>query len=194
MKLWFAKFYLRLFGWKAEGAPPAERKFVLIAAPHTTNWDLPFTLALAVVFGIKVKWLGKHTLFAGPYGWLMRAMGGLAVRRHVRENVVQQSARLFAERDDLILTVPAEGTRSRGEFWKSGFYQIATAANVPIVLGYLDYKRKCGGFGPAIWPSGNLKADMDQIRAFYADKTGKYPEKFTPPRLRDETSQTAVRG
>jgi 1-acyl-sn-glycerol-3-phosphate acyltransferase len=182
-----ANAFLRATGWRPEGARPTARKFVLIAAPHTSNWDLAYLLALAETFDLRVSWLGKHTLFLPPLGFVMRAVGGIPVVRHKRTNLVQQVAELFAERDELALTVPAEGTRSYAEYWKSGFYRIAQAANVPIVFGYLDYARKRGGFGPdPLMPTGDLKRDMDVVRAFYADKVAKFPSQFGPIRLREE--------
>jgi 1-acyl-sn-glycerol-3-phosphate acyltransferase len=173
-------------GWKAEGRRPSIPKYVLIAAPHTTNWDFPFTIALGKVFDMNIRWMGKHTLFNFPFGWIMRKLGGIPIRRHERGNIVQAMAEDLKNYDELALTVPAEGTRSRVEYWKSGFYHIAVQAGVPIVPGYLDYKLKRGGFGDPIMPTGDIKADMDKIRAFYADKVGKYPENFGPVRLREE--------
>jgi len=181
-----AEIFLRITGWEIEGDPPTADKFVLIAAPHTSNWDLAYLLALAMRCGVRPRWMGKHTLFRGPMGPVMRAVGGIPVRRHLRENVVQQMARAFVEHDTLCLTVPPEGTRGWVPAWKSGFYHIARTANVPIALGYLDYGRKRGGFGPSLEPTGDLKADMDVIRAFYVDKVGRYPECFGEVRLREE--------
>jgi 1-acyl-sn-glycerol-3-phosphate acyltransferase len=186
MPRFLARLFLFLMGWKPEGEPPADPKYVLIAAPHTTNWDFPLTIALAAVFGVKIRWMGKHTLFRFPFGGIMRRLGGIPIRRHERGDIVQQMAADFANYQELALTVPAEGTRSRVEYWKSGFYHIANQAQVPIVLGYLDYERKRGGFGKAVMPTGNIQADMDVIRAFYADKIGKFPEKFGPVRLKEE--------
>ncbi len=185
LKRFVGRTYLRAFGWREEGERPTA-PFVLIAAPHTSNWDLPFTLALSYVYDLPIRWAGKHTLFAFPFGPVMRALGGVPIRRDRRENRVSQLAALFDEHPDLVLTVPAEGTRSRVEHWKSGFYHVAREAQVPIVCGYLDYARKRGGFGFSLTPSGDVRADMDRIRAFYADKIGKYPEKFGPVRLREE--------
>ncbi len=181
--------YLRLAGWRAEGGRPSASSYVLIAAPHTSNWDLPHMLALSYVYDVPIRWAGKHTLFRFPYGWFMRALGGIAIVRHERRGRVQQLADLFDEHPGLVLTVPAEGTRSRREHWKSGFYHIARMADVPIVCGYLDYATKRGGFGPAIQPTGDVRADMDKIRAFYADKHGLYPELFGPVRLREEDGE-----
>jgi 1-acyl-sn-glycerol-3-phosphate acyltransferase len=159
---------------------------VLIAAPRTSNWDLAYLLALAEAFDLHVSWLGKHTLFRPPLGFVMRRVGGIPVVRHQRGQLVAEAAKLFSEREELALVVPAEGTRGRAEYWKSGFYHIARSAGVPIVCGYLDYARRRGGFGLTLNATGDVGADMDRIRAFYADKVGRYPEKFGPVRLREE--------
>lgn len=181
-----AKAFLRLTGWQPEGQRPAARRFVLIAAPHTSNWDLAYLLALATVFDLKIHWMGKHQLFRGPMGTVMRRLGGVPVRRDRRGDLVQQMAERIRESDRMALVVPAEGTRGYVAHWKSGFYHIARAAEVPIVLGYLDYARKRGGFGPELVPTGNVRQDMDEIRAFYADKQGRYPERFGEVRLKEE--------
>ena len=186
LKRMLGRGYLRLSGWREERGRPEAPTYVLIAAPHTSNWDLPLTLALSYVYDVPIRWAGKHTLFRFPYGGVMKALGGIPIVRGRPGGRVQKLAALFEEHPNLVLTVPAEGTRSRREHWKSGFYYIARAADVPIVCGYLDYARRRGGFGPAIHPTGDLKADMDRIRAFYADKVGKYPDKFGPVRLREE--------
>ncbi len=181
-----ARLFLRLTGWEAEGGRPVERKFVLIAAPHTSNWDLVYLLAFAAIFDIKISWMGKHTLFRWPLGPIMRALGGVPVYRHKHEKLVDQRARAFDEADSLCLTVPAEGTRSYVPNWKSGFYHIAVLAKVPIHMGYLDYARRRGGFGPALLPTGDLRADMDEIRDFYDDKAGKFPDCVGEIRLKEE--------
>lgn len=179
--------FLRLSGWRFEGALPQLRRYVLIAAPHTSNWDFVFMMAMAWSLGVRLSWMGKASLFVPPFGWLFRALGGIPIRRELRTNLVAQSIARFAEVEDLVLAVPAEGTRSTGAAWRSGFYHIARGAGVPIVLGYLDYARKRGGLGPALWTSNDVKADMDIVRAFYADKTGRHPDRFTEPRLAEES-------
>ncbi|MCC5885643.1 MAG: lysophospholipid acyltransferase family protein [Gammaproteobacteria bacterium] len=186
LKSRLARGFLRVSGWAFEGEVPEHRRFVLIAAPHTSNWDFVFMIAMALALGVRLNWMGKAPLFEPPLGRLFRALGGIPTRQDRRSNLVEQSAARFAERDELILAVPAEGTRRLGTTWRSGFYHIARLANVPIVLGYLDYARKRGGLGPAIVPSADVSADMDRIRAFYADKVGRYPDQFTPPRLAEE--------
>ncbi len=186
MKVRLASLFLRLTGWAPEGTRPAAGKYVLIAAPHTSNWDLAYLLALAVVLDVKISWMGKHQLFRGPMGWAMRRLGGVPVRRDRRNALVQHMAQGIERADRIALTVPAEGTRGYVPHWKSGFYHIAKTARVPIVMGYLDYARKRGGFGPELIPTGDVRHDMDEIRGFYADKTGRRPERFGEIRLKEE--------
>jgi len=187
---WFlrgvGRLYLRLFGWRVEGRFPDVAKTVVIAAPHTSNWDMPLMLAIAFVFGVRPAWLGKQQLFRRPFGWVMRWLGGLPVDRTVRQNLVQQVVEGFAAADRLHLVIPPSGTRSGATRWKSGFYHIARGAQVPIVCAFLDYRRKVGGIGPVLTPSGDVATDMVPIRAFYAEVTGKFPELTAPVRLREE--------
>lgn len=184
---------LKAVGWKTAGIKPEAPRFVLIAAPHTTNWDLPYMVAAAWAVGTRLRWLGKHTLFAPPHGALFSWLGGIPVRRSERHDMVTRMAELLQSDDEFALVVPPEGTRSATEYWKSGFYHIAREANVPVVMGFLDYKHRVAGFGPSFIPTGNTRADMDQVRAFYADKAPKYPEKFLRPQLREESEEVETR-
>jgi 1-acyl-sn-glycerol-3-phosphate acyltransferase len=186
LRWWIARGLLAITGWKPDGVRPESSRYVLIAAPHTTNWDFPYLLIFAAYFDLDIRWMGKQSLFRPPLGWIMTLLGGIPIVRHRRENMVAAMVRAFADRSELGLVVPAEGTRSRSDYWKSGFYHIATGAKVPIVLSYLDYTKKVGGFGPAFHPTGDVGKDMDQIRDFYAGKDGKYPERFGPIRLLEE--------
>ena len=184
---WIGRLWLGLFGWQVVGETTAPRKFVLIAAPHTSNWDLPFMLATSYKMRVRVSWLGKHTLFTGVKGWFLRWLGGVAVDRNSPHNLVEQCANLFKESTDLVLVVPPEGTRKKAEYWKSGFYHIARLANVPIGLSFLDYRKRHCGIGAFITPTGDLKKDMDFIRNFYKDIQGKVPARVGTPRLREES-------
>ena len=186
MKKLLARAFLKITGWTSEGRRPDPRRYVLIAAPHTSNWDLPYLLAFAWLYDVRISWMGKHQLFRPPVGWFMRALGGVPVERHKRGDMVGQMARVIEEAESIALVVPAEGTRGYVAHWKSGFYHIARRADVPIVLSYLDYSRRVGGFGPAIVATGDLCSDMEDIRNFYADKKGKFPELFGEVRLKDE--------
>ena len=193
MKKWIGKTWLRVAGWTLEGEAPTEKRYVLIAAPHTSNWDLPFMLACSYIYDLPMHWMGKDSLFKAPLGWLLTPLGGLPIDRTKPGGVVQQLTERFAdlaERDEaFVLAVPAEGMRSKKPMWKSGFYHIARSANVPIALSYLDWKTKRTGIGKVMRPSGDIKADMDQIRAFYAGMEGKFPGEFTPPLLREELEE-----
>ncbi len=173
-------------GWELVGLPPEVHRYVLVAAPHTSNWDLLWLLLMARAHGVPISWLGKHTLFAGPLGWLLRRLGGVPVMRQRREDRVAATARAFAERDELVLVVPPEGTRARTDCWKSGFYHIARAAGVPVVPSALDYGRRVGEFGKPVEASDDVSGFMDQMRSFYAHRTARYPERFGPVRLARE--------
>ena len=190
VKRFLARSFLWLTGWKAEGAPPDEARFVLVGAPHTSNWDLAYLLAIATVLDVKPSWMGKEALFFPPLGWLLRRLGGIPVVRHRQENVVAQMTRAFEAAESMVLTVAAEGTRKVTTHWKSGFYHIAQSAGVPIVLGYLDYSRRRGGFGPAVDATGDVRRDMDEIRRFYSDKVGRHPDQFGEIRLLEESDDS----
>jgi 1-acyl-sn-glycerol-3-phosphate acyltransferase len=173
---WVALLFLKCAGWRAEGRLPDIPKFVLIAAPHSSNWDAIFMLAVAFVLRVKLFWMGKDILFRRPFGWLFRWFGGIPIDRTTSHNVVAQSIQAFDENEELIMALSPEGTRKKVRYWRTGFYYIATGANVPIVLGFLDFKRKAGGVGPTIHPTGDIEADMETIQAFYATVTPKYPD------------------
>jgi 1-acyl-sn-glycerol-3-phosphate acyltransferase len=175
--------FLKVFGWRLEGRLPDVDKLVVIAAPHTSNWDLPVLLSLAFALRAKACWLGKHSLFRWPFGFLFRWMGGIPVYRSTSQNMVAQSVEMFRNSEKLILTIPPEGTRSKVSYWKTGFYYIALGAEIPISMAFIDYKRKASGVGPTLYPTGNIEADMEVIRNFYATVTAKYPDKAGLPEL-----------
>jgi 1-acyl-sn-glycerol-3-phosphate acyltransferase len=181
-----ARLVLSAFGWQLEGAVPDEPKWVLIAAPHTSNWDLVLMLLCGAAFGEWPSWAGKHTLFRPPQGWLFRLLGGIPIDRRTRGNRVEQLAALFAGRERLVLAIAPEGSRSNNEHWKSGFYWVAHTAGVPVCLAFLDFGRRRAGLGPLLRTTGDLKADMDVVRSFYAGKTGRFPERQGPVRLEGE--------
>lgn len=177
---WVSCGFLWAMGWRREGVLPDTPKYVLIVAPHTSNWDLPFALAFGFVFRVKGAWMGKHTLFRWPFGLLFRWLGGIPIERSHPHGVVGHTIDILNESDRLVIGLAPEGTRKRVSRWKTGFYHIAAGAHVPIVLAYLDYRRKVGGFGPVFLPSGDVKADMAVIQAFYATVTAKRPENTGP--------------
>ena len=172
--------FLRLNGWKVEGALPASaRKAVLIAAPHTSNWDLPYTLMVGFALNLNLYWMGKASLFGPPFGAVMRWLGGIAVHRERSNNLVAASAQALREADGALqLVVPPEGTRGKTRHWKTGFYFIALQAQVPIVLAYMDYERKVAGLGPEFTPTGDVDRDMAEIKRFYAGVKGRNADQF----------------
>lgn len=186
MRMLLARVWLFLWRWKVVRPEPVPDRCVIIAAPHTSNWDFPITLATATVSDVPMRWLGKSQMFNPVLGPIFRALGGISVERSSAQGLVGDLAAELGRHDRLALVVPAEGTRSPVEYWKSGFYRIAQEAGVPIVCAYVDRSTRTSGFGPVIEPSGDVAADMDRIRAFYDGKTGLRPGRFNVPRLREE--------
>lgn len=180
---WFSLAVLRLCGWRVEGQKPTERKYVLIAAPHTSNWDFPYTLMICFAMRLDVYWMGKASLFPPFFGAVSRWMGGIAVDRARAGNLVQGTVNAFNDNQKLTVIVPPEGTRNKVTHWKTGFYYIAHGAGVPIALGYLDFKRKAGGIGKLFYPTGDIEKDMKVIQEFYAGISGKNPKQFDPENI-----------
>ncbi|MBZ0304866.1 MAG: lysophospholipid acyltransferase family protein, partial [Anaerolineae bacterium] len=143
-----ARTIYRIFGWTPGGAPPNLPKFMVIGAPHTSNWDGIHMLLLSTSLGIRMFWLGKHTLFKPPFGGIMRAVNGIPVNRQSTKNAVEQVVDVFKQRDRFVLIIAPEGTRKQVDHWRTGFYYIALGAKVPIVLAYVDYPHKRVGLGP----------------------------------------------
>jgi 1-acyl-sn-glycerol-3-phosphate acyltransferase len=183
---YLGRFVFFVTGWRVEGGPPENAKMVIIAAPHTSNWDFIYLLGAAYSLHLSINWLGKDSLFPPVFGALMRYLGGIPIDRSKRNNAVSQIVDRYNDSTHLAIVIPAEGTRSRTDHWRSGFYQIARGANIPMVCGFLDYKRKVAGLGPALIPGDDIKADMDQIRQFYQPITGRHPENAGRIVLREE--------
>lgn len=176
----FSLGFLKLMGWQIKGSlPPGAEKSVLIAAPHTSNWDLPYTLMVAFSLRLTVYWMGKEQIFRPPFRGLMMWLGGLPVDRDKAGHLVAASvAAIQAANGPLQLIVPPEGTRGKTRYWKTGFYYIAAGAGVPIVMAYMDYDKKVSGLGPIFRPTGDIEADMAAIKAFYAPFKGKNAGQF----------------
>jgi 1-acyl-sn-glycerol-3-phosphate acyltransferase len=175
---WLARLMLRLTGWRIVGGVPAAPKYVLIAAPHTSNWDFPVALMVCFALRLRVYWMGKASLFPPLLGAVMRWLGGIPVDRARSGNLVQATVDAYNSNQRLIVIVPPEGTRSKVTQWKTGFYYIAQGAGVPIALGYLDFRRKEAGLSRMFEPTGDIAADMVEIQSFYAGFSGKNPGKF----------------
>lgn len=181
-----ARIYWTFSRWRLVTEPAPTRPTVLIGAPHTSNWDFVLMLAIAWKLGVDVRWLGKKSLFAGWRGPVMRRIGGIPVDRDDPGQVVSDVVARVASGEVFGLVVTPDGTRGDNTHWKSGFYRIARETGMPVTLGYVDRTTMTTGLGPTFELTGDVSADMDTIRAFYADKAGLRPELRTEPRLREE--------
>jgi 1-acyl-sn-glycerol-3-phosphate acyltransferase len=173
-----SRLILKVLGWKTVGTPPGDPKYVLIVAPHTSNWDFLFGLLLAFSLGLEIYWMGKHVLFRFPLRFIMMWLGGIPIDRTRANRTVDQTIQKYNENKKLVIGTAPEGTRSRVSSWKTGFYHIAVNAGVPIMLSFIDYKTKSGGLGPLFHPTGNLESDMKIILGFYSGIMGMHPENY----------------
>lgn len=169
---------LKLSGWKLEMNLPDVKKCVVIAAPHTSNWDFVFMLSTMWAMGLKFSWFGKHTLFEGPFGGFMRFCGGLPVDRRAAGGLVGATARAFAESEALAIGIAPEGTRNRNPVWKSGWHQIALTANVTVMCAFMDYRRKVVGSGPIFMPSDSYEHDLAILQNYYKTIAACNPDQF----------------
>ena len=187
-----AKLLLKILGWKLKGKKPSIPKYVVIAAPHTSNWDLFYSFLMVFSNRHKLYFMGKHSIFKKPFGPLMKWLGGIPIDRTMSHNVVASAVEQFRKNENLLIAVPPEGTRSKAEYWKTGFYNIAYNAHVPILLGYIDYNRKELGYGPLFFPTGDIEKDMKTINEFYEDIRGRYPEMETPIQVNIKKSKKKI--
>ena len=162
-----------LMGWRIEGEVPDLPKFVIAVAPHTSNWDFVVGAAAMFALDLRLRFIGKHTLFVGPFGALLRGMGGIPVDRRVAHGIVGETVAAFAREPTLVLAIAPEGTRKRVERFRSGFLHIARNAGVPVVLAALDYEARCVRLGPAITPGPDIEAERIRIEAMFAKERGK---------------------
>lgn len=172
-----SRLLLRVLGWKITGQRPDVKKYVMIAAPHTSNWDFFYGLLMNLYFKNDLYWMGKKQIFRMPFGLLMKWLGGIPVDRSRSNNLVASVVEEFKKSDSLVVTVPPEGSRSKVDSWKTGFYYIASGAGVPILLAFLDYKNKTGGYGPLITTTDSIENDMSRIKEFYKDISGRINSK-----------------
>jgi 1-acyl-sn-glycerol-3-phosphate acyltransferase len=173
---WFGRLHIKLFGWTCVGEPPTDKKYMMVSGPHSSNWDFYILLMYLFKYRIPIHWLGKSNLFKGPFAPLVRWMGGIPVDRSKSNNLAQQVIDFYNDADELIVLITPEGTRSKVDKWKTGFYHIAHGANIPINSGYVDFEIKELGWGPRWVPTGEVEKEIGEIRAFFATKSGKYPE------------------
>jgi len=189
-----SRVYWAVSRWSLAGESAPGRPSVLIGAPHTSNWDFVLMLAIAWHYGIDVRWLGKKSLFRGWRGPIMRRLGGIPVDRDDPSRVVGEVVARIRAGEVFGLVVTPDGTRGSNAYWKSGFYRIARETGMPVTLGFVDRTTMTTGLGPTFELTGNVAADMDRIRAFYADKAGVRPELRTEPRLRNEPNDDTAAG
>ncbi len=180
----------RLLGlgrWRVEGQLPNEPRFVLIVAPHTSNWDFLICILTMFAIGLRLSWLGKHSLFRFPVAPLLRWLGGEPIDRAATQGTVEMAIERFGRRAQWVLGLSPEGTRKRVEQWKTGFHRIAVGAGVPIVPVWIDYQRRVIGLGAPVWPTGDPVADVAALRALYRKEMARYPRQFAEPTgTRDE--------
>ncbi len=170
---------LRLFGWRAVGkVPKGFRKYVIIAAPHTSYWDFPLFVLIVFALRMNLNVFIKHTLFIGPLGWFLRYCGGVPVDRRAAGARVRQTVQEFEKNDDMVLLITPEGTRSPQPNWKTGFYHIASEANVPIAIAFVDTAARRAGIDHFFTPTGDLDKDLSEIKAFYDARRGLKPENY----------------
>ena len=181
-----AYYLMRMLGWSFPGQKPADKKFILLGAPHTSNWDFLITLALMHHFDIPLRYMVKDQVFKGPWAGLLRSLGAIPIDRSRRVNVVEHTIEAFAKNDEIVIGILPEGTRKRTEHWKSGFYHIAVGAKVPLVLAKVDGPSKTLTLGPRIEVTGDIEADMAKIAEYYAGAVAIYPECFGPVRLKPQ--------
>lgn len=184
---------LPVIGWRIAGQELVTApQYVVIVAPHTSNWDLPVGLIAAHAFGLFREWqcgfMVKESATRWPVlGWLIRYFGGIPIRRNAAQDVVDQMVATLASHTRLLIVITPEGTRSRRDYWKTGFYRIALKAKVPIALGYLDYRRRLAGIGRVLEPTGDMDADFALIREFYSGIGALYPAKFGPVQFKPDS-------
>lgn len=178
----YSFFFHKVAGWQIKGELPELNKYLIIVAPHSSNWDFPVGLAVRSIRRFDAKYLAKKELFRFPFGKLFRSLGGYPVDRSKKTNLVDAVAELYQRHERFIVAMTPEGTRGYVPHWKTGFYHIAVKAGIPIVMSAIDYGTKTVEFSPPLFPSGNLEADMKKIAQFYIDKKGKnaklWPDQF----------------
>lgn len=170
-------FILRLFGWKIDStSPEGVKKAVIVVGPHTSNWDFIIGKIAFMNYGIKGKFLIKKELFFPPFGWFLKAMGGIPVNRKANNNFTEQAVSYFENNETMFMVFTPEGTRNYNPNWRKGFYYIALKAKVPIYIAYMDYEKKIGGFHSLFEPSGNSDEDIQKIKTILSKYKGKFPE------------------
>ncbi len=175
---------MKLLGWSFPGDPPQSKKFVLLGAPHTSNWDFFIAMSIAYKFNLKLRFLIKHTVFWFPLGNLISYLGGVPVNRSSKNNIVDQVTEAFRSEDNLVLGILPEGTRKKTKFWHTGFHRMAFAAEVPFYLARVCGPEKECRLGPEVYPTADIEHDIQVLHDLFADAQGVIPELRTPVQLR----------
>ncbi|KAF7774400.1 hypothetical protein PCIT_a0836 [Pseudoalteromonas citrea] len=170
---------LKVLGWRIKGAFPNEAKFIAAVAPHTSNWDFVIAIAVKLKLGLRVKFLGKHSIFVGPFGYLLKKMGGIAIDRRAAHGVVEQITQQFNQQDALVLGIAPEGTRKYAPHWKTGFLHMANAANVPVVPMLLDYRSKTFFVLPVLTVNNNIDYELTRVKKQFPKNAAKYPSQVS---------------
>ncbi len=176
---------LRLWRWRIDGSLPELPKFVIVVAPHTSNWDFPVGVFAMFALDLRIHWFGKDTLFHGPFGWLLRALDGRPVRRDAPEGVVAEMAGIVRAERQFLLALAPEGTRKPVQQWRTGFYHIAHAAGVPIVPVWFDWSRHEIGIGSPMWTTGDVRSDLARLQSLYRADMARNPGGFVEGPSRD---------
>lgn len=172
-----SKVILKAFGWRVAGHIPADlKKSIMIAAPHTSNWDLLFARCAFYIMDVDLRYTIKKEAMIGPLGWILKNLGALPVDRSKNNSLVSAMIDILNNADEMVIMITPEGTRKYQPRWRKGFYHAAMGAGVPIILGYLDYPNKEAGVGPIFYPTGDVEGDIEKIKDFYRTKKGKYPD------------------
>lgn len=175
---WFGKTFLRVFGWRVEGSITNAERVLITAAPHTSNWDAVFGIAAVLGLNVRLHFLGKHSIFVPGLKWFMRWLGGIPVNRKNPEGVIEHVNGLVEKYEGIVIVIAPEGTRTKAEKWKSGFLRIAEASNCQIQMGALDFKHKRIVLGDLYQPTGDNQADIENIKQWYTQFQGKFPDQF----------------
>jgi 1-acyl-sn-glycerol-3-phosphate acyltransferase len=183
---------LRLLGWWVEGEVPDVPRCVLVGAPHTSNWDFVVGIGAKLALGLRVGWLGKHTIFKRPFAGLLRRLGGIPVDRAAAERIVETAVERFRTEPQLFLGLTPEGTRQRVERWKSGFHRIAVGAGVPILPVRIDWSRRAIVLAPLFFPSGDYERDLAELQAGFSPAMARYPESYTRPQPEGASSPSGT--
>ena len=184
-----AALILRLIGWHSVFTPPPGPKSVVLVYPHTSNWDFPLGVLFKTEYGLKLNWAGKDSLFRWPLKGFFLRQGGVPINRREASGMIGQLLTAFEQNPEFFMCITPEGTRAKSDHWKTGFYRLALAAQVPVGLGFMDYGSKCVGIEKWVTMSGDEEADLQMLRAYYADKRGRYPEKAGDIGFRDRRTQ-----